>query len=75
MNLSDDDLRDLENMILKQPDIGELVQGTGGLRKARFSINNKGKSELENITEQQKQMFKQIISAILNEFKSRKGVK
>lgn len=100
LNLSDDDLRDLENIILNQPDIGELIQGTGGLRKVRFGINNKGKSsgirvlyvdfeyyettsflfaypksETENITEQQKQMFKQIINAILNEFKNRKGVK
>jgi len=35
---------DLESMILERPDIGEVIQGAGGLRKARFGLNNKGKS-------------------------------
>ena len=100
VGLSDDDLRVLENEILKQPDIGELIQGTGGLRKMRFGIDNRGKSsgirvlyvdfefyettsflyaypknELENITDHQKQMFRQIINAILDGLKRQRGIK
>ena len=44
LGFSDDDLVELENMILKQPDKGELIQETGGLRKIRTSMDNKGKS-------------------------------
>lgn len=44
LGLPDDAQRDLESMILERPDIGEVVQGAGGLRKARFGLNNKGKS-------------------------------
>lgn len=39
LNLSEKDLRVLENMILDKPDIGEVIQGTGGLRKMRFAID------------------------------------
>jgi hypothetical protein len=35
---------ELENMILEQPRKGELIQGTGGLRKLRTGIDNRGKS-------------------------------
>ncbi len=44
LNLSEKDLRVLENIILEKPDIGEVIQGTGGLRKMRFAIDNRGKS-------------------------------
>jgi hypothetical protein len=37
LGLQDDDLRELEQLILSDPDSGALVQGTGGLRKLRFS--------------------------------------
>ena len=30
--------------ILKNPKIGSVIRGTGGLRKLRFSFENKGKS-------------------------------
>ena len=39
MNLTDDDLRRLEN-----PELGDVMQGTGGLRKLRFSFSDRGKS-------------------------------
>ena len=44
LGLSDEELRSLENMILENPDSGELIQGTGGLRKTRAGIDNRGKS-------------------------------
>ena len=45
MGLTDDDLIELENMIMENPTIGKIIQGTGGVRKLRFVLsNNKGKS-------------------------------
>lgn len=44
MGLSDEDLRRLENLILQDPEVGALMQGTGGLRKLRFAFENRGKS-------------------------------
>ena len=37
LGLDDDDLRELEQLILGDPDEGAVVPGTGGLRKLRFS--------------------------------------
>lgn len=44
MNLNDDDLRRLESMLLENPEAGDVIQGTGGLRKLRFAFSNRGKS-------------------------------
>lgn len=44
MGLSDEDLRRLENLILQNPEAGALMQGTGGLRKLRFALDNRRKS-------------------------------
>lgn len=44
MNLTDDDLRRLEDLILENPEFGDVMQGTGGLRKLRFSFSDRGKS-------------------------------
>lgn len=44
LDLTDDDMRRLELEILKNPKIGSVIRGTGGLRKLRFSFENKGKS-------------------------------
>jgi hypothetical protein len=37
LRLNDDDLRALEQMLLRNPDAGAVVAGTGGLRKVRFA--------------------------------------
>jgi len=37
LGLIDDDLRELETLILTNPDAGAVMAGTGGLRKIRFS--------------------------------------
>ncbi len=45
LGLEDEDLRFLELEIMKASDKFPVMQGTGGLRKARISLsNNKGKS-------------------------------
>lgn len=44
IGLTDDDLRRLQLEILQNPEQGVIVQGTGGLRKIRFALENRGKS-------------------------------
>lgn len=44
LGLTDKDLIELENTINNNPDIGNIIRGTGGLRKLRFALPNKGKS-------------------------------
>ena len=44
MGLDDDNLRNLENEIIKNPKIGKVIQGTGGLRKMRYALENTDKS-------------------------------
>ncbi len=44
MNLTDDDLRRLELMILREPKVGKVIRGTGRLRKIRFAFEGEGKS-------------------------------
>src|SRR3990167_5534792 len=41
--LNDDDYSNLQNFLIEQPNAGDLIQGTGGLRKLRWSLDNKGK--------------------------------
>jgi len=43
-NLSEDDLKDLELFLCEHPEAGDMIQGTGGLQKLRWSIPGKGKS-------------------------------
>jgi len=43
LGLSDDELRRLEYEIMKNPQVGPVVPGTGRLRKMRFAYANKGK--------------------------------
>ena len=41
--LDDESYRDLQNFLVLQPLSGDVIQGTGGLRKLRWSANGKGK--------------------------------
>lgn len=44
MGLNDADLRRLQEELLLDPQKGDIIQGTGGLRKLRFSFEGRGKS-------------------------------
>lgn len=44
MGLSDDDLARLQREILSDPKAGDVIRGTGGLRKYRFAFEGRGKS-------------------------------
>lgn len=41
--LEDDEYQELQEFLIEQPDAGNLIQGTGGLRKLRWTLDNKGK--------------------------------
>ena len=41
---SDDELKELQIELIAQPDKGDLVKDTGGLRKVRMAVGPKGKS-------------------------------
>lgn len=44
MGLTDGDLRRLQEELLADPRLGSVMQGTGGIRKMRFALENQGKS-------------------------------
>lgn len=44
MGLNDDDLARLQAVLLEDPKIGAVMQGTGGLREMRFAFETRGKS-------------------------------
>lgn len=41
---TDDELRALQTELIAQPEKGDLIKGTGGLRKVRMAIGQQGKS-------------------------------
>jgi hypothetical protein len=44
MNLTDDDLKSLQEELILNPTKGDLMKGTGGLRKLRIAFEGRGKS-------------------------------
>lgn len=44
LGFSDDDLRQLQNMLTENPKARAVMRGTGGLRKVRFAFPDSGKS-------------------------------
>ncbi len=43
IGLNDEELSALQVMLLKDPQSGPVMEGTGGIRKVRFPLENKGK--------------------------------
>ena len=44
LDLGDNELQELQIILLDNPQIGSPMEGTGGIRKMRFGVNNRGKS-------------------------------
>ena len=44
LGFTEEDLRRLQEELLENPKVGDVMRGTGGLRKMRFAYNNRGKS-------------------------------
>jgi len=43
--LSDEDFRSLQNALMDHPEAGDVIQGTGGLRKVRHTDPRRGKGK------------------------------
>ncbi|MDP2892717.1 MAG: type II toxin-antitoxin system RelE/ParE family toxin [Bacillota bacterium] len=43
IGLTEDDIVDLEYALIINPNSGDIVEGTGGLRKFRWALPNRGK--------------------------------
>lgn len=42
--MSDEEYKELQEALVNRPDMGAIIQGTGGLRKVRWKLEGKGKS-------------------------------
>ena len=42
--MSDDDYQSLQEALASRPDMGTVIQGTGGIRKVRWGLEGRGKS-------------------------------
>lgn len=47
--LSEDEYLGLQWLLMQNPEIGKVVPGSGGVRKLRWGMARKGKSEVETI--------------------------
>ena len=45
LGFTDENLRELQKVLLDDPKAGDAIQGTGGLRKIRIPMENKGKGK------------------------------
>ena len=42
--MGDDEYRALQEALVHRPDLGDLIKGSGGLRKVRWKLEGRGKS-------------------------------
>lgn len=42
-HLADDEYRELQAYMLEQPDAGDIIRGSGGIRKLRWKVEGRGK--------------------------------
>lgn len=42
--LTDDEYRELQNLLIEDPERGEIIKGGGGIRKVRYALPGRGKS-------------------------------
>ena len=42
--MSDEEYQELQKVLIKSPDMGNLIKASGGLRKVRWKLQGKGKS-------------------------------
>jgi hypothetical protein len=42
--MSDDEYKDLQEALVNRPDLGDLIKGSGGIRKVRWNLEGTGKS-------------------------------
>jgi hypothetical protein len=78
LGLIDDDLQPLELFLLDNPNSGNIMEGTGGIRilYVDFIISEKicmfdlfPKDQKDNLTQSEKKALKQIVKTIGEEFR------
>ena len=42
--MTDDQYKDLQEALINRPNMGDLIRGSGGLRKVRWKLEGRGKS-------------------------------
>ncbi len=42
--MSDEDYRGMQNLLVENPEAGDLISGGGGIRKLRYGLPGRGKS-------------------------------
>ena len=47
--LDDDEYRELQEVLIYRPDLGDVIQGTGGLRKIRWMRKGKGRGKRSGV--------------------------
>ena len=47
--LNDDEYRELQEVLIYRPDLGDVIQGTGGLRKIRWMRKGRGKRSVSGL--------------------------
>ena len=40
---ADDEYRELQDYLLEQPNAGDIIKGSGGIRKLRWKVEGRGK--------------------------------
>jgi len=43
--LNDENFREFQKMLMKNPEAGDVIEGTGGLRKVRYADEKRGKGK------------------------------
>ncbi|PWR25100.1 hypothetical protein [Zavarzinia aquatilis] len=54
----------LVDYIAAHPSVGDLIVGTGGARKLRWAIGNRGKGEKANLTKAERNELRDVLSDI-----------
>ena len=42
--LTDDEYREMQNVLMEDPERGDIIKGGGGIRKLRYAVQGRGKS-------------------------------
>ena len=69
LGLDDSDLRRLQMELLEDPKVGDVMRGTGGVRKMRFAFEHKGKSGGVRVIYVDFEVYEKIYLLTLNEQK------
>ena len=63
--LPDEEFRNLQNLLVMNPERGAIIRGSGGIRKLRFGILDRGKSGGLRLIYYWKKEFQQIFLLVI----------